>query len=305
MADDFARVSPGQPRTAMSANAWNACLDAAEDFRRRRLGGGGRPLGLEQRPSGLLLVQNNSGADREQFDVLGIDVPLTLPADNEAEFRSRLAVSGILPALIHSLGHVVVLLEPLATGRIGWGCVSGVCQVQVDILSAATWYARPTVAGDYLTSASGGCARIIYKPAATGLQWCLVQLGLPPNHFWARLTDAAAIDSSTDPWRWQYAWQEAVWNGAGSSVLTGGRSGTTSTNYALNGMEVDNATSGVVNGVDVDGTDYPPGFEPRPLTYGSKTHMVPMYETVDASGSLVYRICLPGGHDGPCELVTS
>lgn len=294
--DMFRRVSSGE-RITLVAGTMNAMLDAAVSHRASR--STERQASRSIMPPGMVYIQNDSGSDVDQFAVLGIDAPLF--AADEDGFFDAVTLSCIIPIDTHA-GRFVVCAEPIASGDIGRAWVYGVCQAQVNILHEATWYARLTADAAYLTSGSGGSVRILSKPAGTGLLWCIVQLGITPMPPWARLTDAAAINSSTDTWRWQYAWEEVIWSGAGSTALTGGRSGTTSEGYALNGMEVPNTTSGVVNGVNIDSSgDYPPGFMPRPLTYGDKAVLVRLHETIDASGDLVYRLSQPGGHDGTCE----
>ena len=50
--------------------------------------------------------------------MLGIDSPVISPTDNETEFKNTVALSCVAPTSSHA-GKFVVLLEPLADGRMG------------------------------------------------------------------------------------------------------------------------------------------------------------------------------------------
>ena len=57
-------------------------------------------IGVAQSPqpsrsSGIVLVKNASGADRNRFDVLGVSGMLYGPADNLVEFQSRPCITGV------------------------------------------------------------------------------------------------------------------------------------------------------------------------------------------------------------------
>jgi hypothetical protein len=74
------------------------------------------------------------------------------------------------------------------------------------------------------------------------------------NEFWAKITGSAAF--TDNPNRWQYAWTEQRPTLDGWEDLPGGRSGTTSSRFALNSIEASNPdTAGVMgNSVDTDAT---------------------------------------------------
>ena len=73
------KVKPGDP-LVIPAPTFNTFVDAANDFLARRQDQfqGSRPAA---RHSKIVLVRNDSGADRARFDVLGIDAPVFGPAD--------------------------------------------------------------------------------------------------------------------------------------------------------------------------------------------------------------------------------
>ena len=122
------KVQPGAP-LAIPAQTFNTFVDAAKDFRERQHSVRHHEQ-RESRQADLVLVRNESNADRARFDVLGIDGPIITPTDNANEFQDRVALCGVTPTNDH-VGRFVVLLEPVLDGAIGWGCLAGVCAVRV------------------------------------------------------------------------------------------------------------------------------------------------------------------------------
>ena len=47
-----------------------------------------------------IMVKNNTGADRDRFDVLGISGPIISPADNLVEFQNRVAMVGVVTVCV-------------------------------------------------------------------------------------------------------------------------------------------------------------------------------------------------------------
>jgi len=103
MGDSLKKVQPGDPLRIPSAT-FNAFIDAARDFQ-------GRTQGLAQAPapafrqSGIVLVRNDSGADRNRFDALGIDSPIITPTDNEDAFKNHVTLSGSMPPSFRRRGR--------------------------------------------------------------------------------------------------------------------------------------------------------------------------------------------------------
>jgi len=129
------KVKPGDP-LVIPAGTYNTFVDAARDYLDRR-NDQGQEAHPAARNSGIVLVRNDidppQAADR--FWVLGIDVPVITPTDNETEFQNRVVLSGAVPWISSYRGRFVVLLEPLAAGAIGLGVVSGVCPCKVYVNS--------------------------------------------------------------------------------------------------------------------------------------------------------------------------
>ena len=176
------RVQPGSPFRP-SAGAWNAFIAAAEAHAAQAAGKGGPPraggpIG-HLRSGGVILVRNDSGADRARFEVLGIDSPVFPPDVMLASFQNDVVLSGLTPALADHAGRFVVLLEPLASGAIGLAAAAGVVPVKVNVAGADDAFADVADAdASQLASGTTGAATILWKESGTGAgKWAVVRLG--------------------------------------------------------------------------------------------------------------------------------
>src|SRR5262245_10332354 len=124
--DDFRRVQSGDP-LRIPAAVYNRLLDSLEGAGPSQ--GAGTP-GVAARSPTVVKVRTSSGADRAQFEVLGLAGPLVTPASRLASFREQVTFDGVLPAAGHA-GKFAVLLEPVPQGGIGRAVVAGVVQVQL------------------------------------------------------------------------------------------------------------------------------------------------------------------------------
>lgn len=80
--------------------------------------------------------------------------------------------------------------------------------------------------------------------------------------FLAKITGNAVISAN----RWKYSWVEVRRIATGFEDMPGGRSGTTTVDYAINGAEANNAATGIMgNGIDHSAVYYPPGFALKPV----------------------------------------
>lgn len=192
MAEMFKHVRAGDP-LAISAGDYNGAMDAARAHRERERGTG-REAKPSLRQGDVVLIRNDSGGDADRFGVLGIDGPVVDPADDDLEFKGRVALSGVEPTRADHLGVFSVLLEPIADGKTGIGQVSGVCVAKVNVVDAAHRYADVTGgSAAQLTSANLGGAQILWK-SGTGSQFAVVKLGVAPLvKFDAKLSGAAVL----------------------------------------------------------------------------------------------------------------
>jgi hypothetical protein len=166
-------VSPGQP-LRFSAGDINACFEAARAHRERLLRQEDIATSLPQ--SGIVIVKNNTANDRDILEVLAIDVPLVLPTESLPEWRSRVALSCILPGTTHA-GRYVVLQEPIPAGKIGRAMVIGVTPALLDVTAESDRFAEvvSTVATSLKTGTTGS-ARILWKESGTGAKRGVVML---------------------------------------------------------------------------------------------------------------------------------
>lgn len=143
--------------------------------------------------------------------------------------------------------------------------------------------------------------RVVYvtpRHALDGSGNVVFEFEAPPvESFWGRITGSTAIPSTTN--RWRYAWTEQERSTDGFADLTGGRSGTTSSSYAINSVEANNDGIGTQgNSIDIDGADFPAGFSMQPV---EGDPVVRMYKEYDASGTAFYTFAYVNAVDGTCE----
>jgi len=112
--------------------------------------------------------------------------------------------------------------------------------------------------------------------------------------------------------KWRYAWVEAELSGDTYQAKSGGRSGTTTVNYALNLREGANLTDHAGtqgNGVNEAGSSYPEGFHLVPIgggtgngngTPANQTY-VWMHVTTDTAGATRYEFAATNQNDGTCS----
>ena len=209
MSDALKKVQSGQ-KLHIPAQAYNAFIDAAVDYRRRtaHIGQKAEPT---TRQASIVLVRNDSGSNQNRLAVLGIDTPIIDPAANDNEFKNRVALSCVTPAVDTHEGKFVVLAEPLATGKIGRAYAAGVCPVQIVILdedAEAYQYADifDTFAGGLFASPNGS-ASILWKEEGTGFKWAVIRLGnhQPTHIFPVDLTQVGGSQGDEEtPATWTY-----------------------------------------------------------------------------------------------------
>ncbi len=177
MTDSLKKVKSGD-RLQIPAQAYNAFVDAALDFRSRQHNVKTPPAGGWS-SSGSVKIKNISGTDVGRFQVLGIDGVVFDPQAALQAFQSETIFTGNIPSLAnHSGGRFVICAGPIPNGTIASAWASGICPVQVEITSESHACAE-IVEGlvSNLTSVEGGSCQILWKEAGTGLKWALVRFG--------------------------------------------------------------------------------------------------------------------------------
>jgi len=181
MSDTLRKVKPGDP-LVIPAATFNTFVDAARDFlaRQHQQVQHGTPSG---RHNCIVLVRNDSGSDRERFDVLGISGPVFDPASDAKAFKNYPAMMGVTPADNYK-GKFVILLEPVLAGKLAPAVAAGVVPVRVAVPDEYYPYHLADVAAGSaanLTAAKVGSAAILWREGGTGVQWALVRLGNLPQ----------------------------------------------------------------------------------------------------------------------------
>ncbi len=184
--DNAKPLSPGDRwrPTADGLNSWN---EAAQYVRGLRDDSGVLTAPAAIGSPVIVLVKNQSGSDRTRFDVLGVDGVLITPSDNLATFASRRPLVGVLPSVADHAGRFCVLLEPVATGKLGRALFLGVVPARVYVNSHLDAYCNvmeSKTIGDetvYLGSGSSG-AQILWWEAADisavgTVVWAVLRLG--------------------------------------------------------------------------------------------------------------------------------
>jgi len=212
------KVLPGEQFIA-PASTWNAFIDAAQDYKDRTADIGRTSPSTGFRSSGIITVKNESGSARRQFDVLGLGEPIFLPSSGSAgggsgggssggadqSFRNMVAFRGVMPTEDEHIGRFVVLIEPLAAGTVGKACVSGVCQVRVNVTDEDHEFAELADGqADTLESGDTGSAKILWKEDGTGQKWAVVHLGATASvvAIYARITSGGSGgDGTYTSWR--------------------------------------------------------------------------------------------------------
>lgn len=176
MGDAFKKVQAGQ-RIAISAEAYNAFIDAAQAVREHK------QFGIEAsqffRQSGIVKLKNASGADQARFAVLGLSEPIILPSANEIEFKRQVTFEGVVPAKNDHRGKFAVLLEPIADGKIGLAVIAGVVPVRLKVDPDQLYDRAEIIDADSgkLLNVPHGSARVLWIDALGSVErWAIVRL---------------------------------------------------------------------------------------------------------------------------------
>ena len=181
MSNPFRKVRPGE-KIQIPAEAYNTFIDAALDYKRHKREEGGGPF---QPPMGAILVKvkNESGSDRQRFDVLAIEEPIITPTDNLTEFQAEPTFRGVTPQVDEAeaphRSRFAILWEPVPQDQIASrACIAGVTIARVNVVDESHEYADVAHGTcGYLESKPVGGAQILWKEAGTGIRWAVVRLG--------------------------------------------------------------------------------------------------------------------------------
>jgi len=148
-------------------------------------------------PPVILRLRNDSGADREKFQVLCINEIVGGTAQDTDEQARQIYVSGINPNTGVARHAPCVLLQDCRRNDYADVVISGPCFANVDMLDAGhncveLVNADPTK----LQSAESGPGGIIWVGSGTGEKLALINLGDGPSHLIGK-TDATSSLNAT------------------------------------------------------------------------------------------------------------
>jgi hypothetical protein len=109
-----------------------------------------------------VLIRNQSGSNRNRFDVLGLSNVLVTPTQNAQEFASRYAFNAALPAAAHA-GKFAVLQEPVKSNAMGLALIVGVTPVLVTRPTGETSEIVGLKAGQTYLEAGLSGAQILWE----------------------------------------------------------------------------------------------------------------------------------------------
>lgn len=172
-AAELKKVGQGTPFKPQAAD-WNAFVDAALANRGISADRKSGAISVSNNSdNGIILVQNDSGADLDQFAVVSLDSILITPTDNEDYFRHHTPVfSGKAVASGNISKPFAILQEPLKTGFLGQAMAAGVTPVKIAVSDASHAFAELAATG--LQSAASGIVRILWKESGTGSKWAVI-----------------------------------------------------------------------------------------------------------------------------------
>lgn len=205
MGDTLKKVHPGDP-LRIPAVTFNTLIDVARDHQANRQNATRQPGAVLPPPGVILTIRNDSGADRNRFEVLGLDDPVFPPEDNTADFSRGPIMSAVIPYDPTHLAAFAVLLEPISDGAVGRAIVQGAAYVQVKIADAdvATWADIADGQTGHLVAGTTGSAKIVWRASSgTGTVWCVCLLGASIGNQISVTADDKTIDTlrsnDTDP----------------------------------------------------------------------------------------------------------
>lgn len=173
------RLNAGD-RFRVQASTWNRMVDAAEAYS-AGLQGNRVPLAWPNTDAGVVLVRNDTGADLDQFSVVGIDgfafdpaVAAELP-----QFKRRAILGAATPVEGTHDTRLAILQEPLADGAIGRAVVCGVTPVQITVAAGETWmrHARLVDGESGTLDLCSWGYRVLEIESGAGTKWAYVAMG--------------------------------------------------------------------------------------------------------------------------------
>jgi hypothetical protein len=174
MGDAFRKVRDGE-RLKISAAAYNAMIDAAQDYINRKNNLTSQTG--KQLAANMVYIKNTTSAAVDRLNILGIGGSQIDPATNT--FKEMTVLTGVIPSKTdHASGRFVITAEPIGIACIGRAYVAGVTAVQINIIDEGHSFADIKDSDiTQLESAASGAAVILYKEDGTGTKLAVVRFG--------------------------------------------------------------------------------------------------------------------------------
>ena len=132
MTSTLRKVKPGEG-LSISAETFNAFVDAAEDFQRRQRDQRSPSLLTAASSSQIVRIANNTGADLPRFGVVTLGYGVAINGNqNLDEFIARPVFYGRRPAY-EDRGKFAVVQEPIRSGGVGLAIASGITLARVNL----------------------------------------------------------------------------------------------------------------------------------------------------------------------------
>jgi len=188
------KVLPGEP-LSIPASTWNACIDAAQDYKNRTMNIGRKASASAMLSTTVIHVKNKTGDDLKRFDVVGIVKPLFKKDEaGSIDLKNLLAFETFDPTNAGSAGATgfVILLEDIKAGEIGKAAASGICYARVKTVLGSVAYAEPNSDHGYalVESFHGGPFRVLWHDK-------IGPIADPPVY---QEVDAVVAFDTTDEW---------------------------------------------------------------------------------------------------------
>ena len=175
MADHEKRIT-GQP-LSFSAREINDYIDAAlaEKNRSRNIK---RPQRDLSRQRSIFPVLNDSGADFDRFNIVGVTGVVITPTDNLLEFKNRISFIVDFPQFPDNVAKFGILQEPVAEDLFAKAAFAGLSVVEIDMIDENHTAAEITQnENKFLTSNDTGSAKIMFVEPGTGVKFAVVRIG--------------------------------------------------------------------------------------------------------------------------------
>lgn len=160
------RFVGGDPKSlAMKADGLNLLAEGAA---RALQQGTMPPLPDGLREGTSIRIYNDTGLDLDSFAVVEIGTPYITPSDNLVDFLRKPCAMGIVPTSDAARVAIIYGAMPYDQRSVGKAYVSGMCPVQLLVLSSTHTYAKP-ISGltDALQTTDSGPYEILYVDTAS------------------------------------------------------------------------------------------------------------------------------------------